>query len=136
MRYQANHQYASATTFVAWWPAELATTLPAGTTVVAVSPGNTPDTNASQKLPPLMRYLMFPLMKLIPGMSHTVADGAGRYLTAVGFGPEANGQFFASEPKKMTGALHRVETSVGTPASRAALWNATERAALAGAPQD
>ncbi|WP_372595265.1 SDR family NAD(P)-dependent oxidoreductase [Actinotalea sp.] len=136
VRYQPNNQYASAKMFVTWWAAELATRLPAGTTVVAVSPGNTPDTNAATTLPPLMRHVMFPLMKLVPGMSHTVADGASRYLQAVDFGQEANGQFFASKPKKMTGALHRIDgTTGGTAASRAALWNATERAAHAGAPR-
>ncbi len=134
VRYQPNNQYATAKMFVTWWAAELATKLPAGTTVTAVSPGNTPGTNASQNLPPLMRFVMFPLMRLIPGMTHTVADGAGRYLQAVAFGPETNGQFFASKPKKMTGPLHRIEPmTAGTPASRAALWNATERAARTGA---
>lgn len=63
--------------FVAWWAAQLATMLPEGMAVNAVSPGSTPDTNAINNASLYMRKLMIPIFKLIPGMSHSVADGAG-----------------------------------------------------------
>ncbi len=52
-----------------------------------------------------MKRLMMPIVKLIPGMSHTVDDGAKRYLAAINFGVENSGKFFASPPKKMTGPI-------------------------------
>ncbi len=48
---------------------------------------------------------MLPIMQLIPGMSHTVDDGAKRYLAAINFGVETSGKFFASPPKKITGPI-------------------------------
>jgi hypothetical protein len=56
-----------------------------------------------------MRNVMVPFFKLVPGMSHSVADGAGRYLAVAGYDERVTGRFFASPPKKMTGALTRVE---------------------------
>ncbi|MEA1902877.1 MAG: SDR family NAD(P)-dependent oxidoreductase, partial [Actinomycetota bacterium] len=43
-RYKGNDVYATTKLFAAWWAAELATRLPKGATVNAVSPGATPDT--------------------------------------------------------------------------------------------
>ncbi len=49
--------------------------------------------------------MMIPLMKLIPGMSHTPETAARRYLQASEFGTDVSGQFFASAPKKLTGPI-------------------------------
>ncbi len=107
--YKSGDQYATAKMLVAWWAAELSRRAPTGVTVNAVSPGSTPDTNAVKRAPWLMRNVMVPFFKLVPGMSHSVADGAGRYLEVAEYDERINGRFFASPPRKMTGALTRVE---------------------------
>ena len=128
--YKPSDVYATAKMFVVWWASELAKSLPTGITVNAVSPGSTPDTSAARDAPFYMRYLMVPIFKLLPGMSHSVADGAARYLEAADYGDEITGRFFASPPKKMTGPL--VESHVGqpdNPAGQHALMNVITKAA-------
>ncbi len=128
--YHSGNQYATVKMFAAWWAAELAQKLPSGMTVNAVSPGSTPDTNAARSAPFVMKRLMIPVLKLLPGMSHSIEDGAGRYLEAANFGPEVSGKFFASKPKKMTGPLHEIEmTHLDNPEAQDALWSATSRLA-------
>jgi NAD(P)-dependent dehydrogenase (short-subunit alcohol dehydrogenase family) len=105
-KYKAGDVYATAKVLVAQWAAELASRVPSGMAVSAVSPGSTPETNAIRNGTFVMRYLMVPLFRLIPGMSHSVAAGARRYLDAADRGTEVTGQFLGSAPKKMTGALH------------------------------
>ncbi|MEE8498444.1 MAG: hypothetical protein V3S62_07910, partial [Acidimicrobiia bacterium] len=69
-----------------------------------------------------------PFFKLVPGMSHSVADGAGRYLEAAGYGDDVTGKFFASKPKKMTGPLTEIEMDhLNDLAGRRALWNVTSK---------
>ncbi|MDH3308296.1 MAG: SDR family NAD(P)-dependent oxidoreductase [Acidimicrobiia bacterium] len=129
-KYRPNDVYATAKVFVAWWAAELARRLPDGMTVNAVSPGSTPDTNAARNAPFVMRYFMLPFFKLIPGMSHSIERGAGRYLEAAGYGPEVTGKFFASKPKKMTGPLAEMQMAhFDDPDGQKALWNVTSRMA-------
>ena len=128
--YKSGDQYATAKQFVAWWAAELAQMVPAGTTVNAVSPGSTPGTNADRHVNFAMKYLMMPILKIIPGMSHSIADGAGRYLEAAEFGADVNGKFFASPPKKMTGPLTEVKYEhLDRPEAQKALWQATTKVA-------
>ena len=128
--YKAGDTYATAKVFVAWWAAELARALPAGITVNAVSPGSTPDTNAINNAPFYMRKIMVPMFKLLPGMSHSVADGAGRYLEVAGYGPDVTGKFFASKPKKMTGPLAEIQMDhFDDRDGQRALWNVTSRVA-------
>lgn len=55
-------------------------------------PASTPDTNA----PLFVKHIMLPIYKFGPGMSHSVADGAGRYLEVAGYGSEQTGRFLAS----------------------------------------
>lgn len=125
-QYKPSDTYATAKLFVAWWAADLAQRLPRGMTVNAVSPGSTPDTNAIRNAPFYMRHLMIPLFKVLPGMSHSVADGAGRYLEAIGYDDEVTGRFFASPSKKMTGPLTEMRMDhLANPAGQAALWNVT-----------
>ncbi|MFV1963301.1 MAG: SDR family NAD(P)-dependent oxidoreductase, partial [Acidimicrobiia bacterium] len=124
--YKASNTYATAKVFVAWWAAELSRMLPDGMTVNAVSPGSTPETNAVRNAPFYMRRLMVPLFKLIPGMSHTVADGAGRYIEAASYDDEITGKFFASKPGKMIGPLEEIEMDhIQSRAGQGALWNKT-----------
>ena len=129
-KYHPGNTYATVKVFAAWWAAELARKLPEGMTVNAVSPGSTPDTNAIRNAPFFMRRVMLPIFKFIPGMSHSLGDGAGRYLEAARFGPEVTGKFFASKPKKMTGPLVEIEMDhFDNPQGQRALWNATSKVA-------
>lgn len=125
-KYKPSDVYATAKMFVVWWAAELAQSLPEGMTVNVVSPGSTPDTNAINNAPFYMRYLMVPMFKLVPGMSHSVEVGAGRYLEAAGYGDEITGKFFASRPKKMTGPLVEIQMDhLDNPTAQQALLNVT-----------
>ncbi len=138
VKYKPGNAYADAKLFVAWWAAALAPQLPDGTTVNAVSPGSAPDTDAGRNANFFMRHIMMPVLKKAPsrfGLAATVPDAARRYLEASSFGPDVNGQFFASAPKKMTGPLHRVTLEhVLDATSRDAAWNATVHLAGVGRP--
>jgi len=128
-KYKPSDVYATAKTFVVWWAAELARSLPEGMTVNAVSPGSTPYTNADRNAPFYMRYLMIPILKLVPGMSHSLEDGAGRYLEAAAYGGDVSGKFFASAPKKMTGPLVEIHNDhLDNPAAQQALMSVTSNA--------
>jgi len=128
--YKASDVYATAKMFVAWWAARLAHELPAGMTVNAVSPGSTPETNAARNAPFYMRKLMIPMFKLMPGMSHSVADGAARYLEVADYDDDVSGKFFASPPKKMIGPLVEVDLDhLNDLAGQQALWNVTTKVA-------
>jgi NAD(P)-dependent dehydrogenase (short-subunit alcohol dehydrogenase family) len=105
VKYEPNRAYADAKIVVAWWAAALARRLPPGMAVYAVSPGSTPDTKGLRNAGPALKWLMVPLVKLIPGMSHTPETAAHRYLQASEFGTDVSGQFFASAPKKLTGPI-------------------------------
>ena len=127
-RYKPSEQYATAKVLVAWWAAQLASRLPGGVTVNAVSPGSTPDTNAIRNAPFYMKYLMVPMFKLLPGMSHGVADGARRYLDVADLGDDVSGRFFASPPRKMTGELTQMEQAhISDVAAQEAAWETTVR---------
>jgi NAD(P)-dependent dehydrogenase (short-subunit alcohol dehydrogenase family) len=129
LKYKPAAVYANAKLFVAWWASSLAERLPEGSTVNAVSPGSAPGTEAGRNANFFMRNIMMPVMKRAPkrlGMAAPVSVAARRYIDASGFGPEVNGQFFASAPKKMTGPLTRVDLPhVNDRNSRDAAWNAT-----------
>lgn len=128
--YKPGDTYATAKLFVAWWAAELAQRLPKGMTVNVVSPGSTPDTNAARNAPFYMKKLMIPMFRLMPGMSHSVETGAGRYLEVAQYGDDVTGKFFASRPKKMTGPLVEIQMDhFDNPAGQRALWNVTTRVA-------
>lgn len=129
-QYHPGNTYATVKLFAAWWAAELAAKLPQGVTVNAVSPGSTPDTNAVRNAPFLMKRVLIPFFKIVPGMSHEVGDGASRYLQASEFGPEVTGKFFASKPKKMTGPLVDIKMDhFNNPAAQKAVWNVTTKVA-------
>lgn len=129
-KHNAANTYATAKQFVAWWAAELARTLPAGITVNAVSPGSTTGTDAPRNAPFFMKYVMVPVFSLLPGMSHSLADGAGRYIEATGYGDDITGKFFASKPKKMTGPIEEMRLDhLDNPAAQRALWNVASKVA-------
>jgi len=125
VKYQANRAYADAKIVVAWWAAALARRLPPGMAVYAVSPGSTPDTKGLRNAGPALKWLMVPLVKLIPGMSHTPETAAHRYLQASAFGTDVSGQFFASAPKKLTGPIEAMrQPHFHDRANQEAAWQA------------
>lgn len=105
VKYQPNRAHSDVKLIAAWWVAALSRRLPSGMAVYAVSPGSTPDTKGLRNAAPAVKWLMLPLVKLIPGMSQTPETSARRYIQASAFGTDVSGQFFASPPKKMTGPL-------------------------------
>ena len=117
--------YAMSKLMVAWWAAELSQTLPKGTTVNTVSPGGTPGTGFARSSGLGMRAMMRVMSVLGPlfGVMHTVEVGARRYFDAVQFDGHTNGQFFASAPKRFTGALVRVDSEgISDRDAQQALW--------------
>jgi NAD(P)-dependent dehydrogenase (short-subunit alcohol dehydrogenase family) len=105
VKYEPNRAHSDVKLIAAWWAAALSRRLPPGMAVYAVSPGSTPDTKGLRNAGPALKWLMVPLMKLIPGMSHTPETAARRYLQASEFGTDVSGLFFASAPKKFTGPI-------------------------------
>ncbi len=125
VKYEPNRAYADAKLIIAWWAAALARRLPSGMAVYAVSPGSAPDTKAVRNAGPALKWLMIPLMKLIPGMSHTPETAARRYLQASEFGTDLSGQFFASAPKKLTGPIEAMRhPHLHDRANQEAAWQA------------
>jgi len=128
VKYQPNRAYADAKIVVAWWVAALARRLPSGMAVYAVSPGSTPDTKGLRNAGPALKWLLLPMVKLIPGMSQTPEVAARRYLQASEFGTDVSGQFFASAPKKMTGPIEAMcQPHFHDHANQEAAWQAVVR---------
>ena len=126
-KYQPNRAFADAKLIVAWWAAALARRLPSGMAVYAVSPGSAPTTNAVRNAGPLTKWVLIPVTKLIPGMSHTPETAALRYLQASQFGTDVSGQFFASAPKKLTGPVEAMRhPHFHDRASQEAAWQAVD----------
>ncbi|MGB8907234.1 MAG: SDR family NAD(P)-dependent oxidoreductase [Candidatus Cybelea sp.] len=125
VKYEPNRAYTDAKLIIAWWAAALARRLLPGMAVYAVSPGSAPDTKAVRNLGPVMKSLMIPLIKLIPGMSQTPETAARRYLQASEFGADVSGQFFASAPKKLTGPIEAMRhPHLHDRANQEAAWQA------------
>ena len=105
VKYGPNNAYADAKLVVAWWAAALARRLPAGVAVYAVSPGASNATQVARNAGPLLKYLMIPIVNLIPGMNQPPETAARRYLQASEFGTDVSGQFFASAKGKFSGPM-------------------------------
>ncbi len=135
VKYEPNRAYTDAKLIIVWWAAALARRLPPGMAVYAVSPGSAPDTMAVRNLGPVMKSLMIPLIKLIPGMSQTPETAARRYLQASEFGTDVSGQFFASAPKKLTGPIEAMRhPHLHDRANQEAAWQAVVRVSGADFP--
>lgn len=105
LKYAPNNAYADAKLIIAWWVAALARRLPSDMAVYAVSPGASNDTKVARNAGPLLKYLMIPIVNLIPGMNQTPETAARRYLQASEFGTDVSGQFFASAQGKFSGPM-------------------------------
>jgi NAD(P)-dependent dehydrogenase (short-subunit alcohol dehydrogenase family) len=125
VKYEPRRAHSDVKLIAAWWAAALSRRLPPSIAVFAVSPGSTPDTKGMRNAGPALKWLMVPLMKLIPGMSHTPEIAAHRYLQASEFGTDASGQFFASAPKKFTGPIEAMrQPHFHDRANQEAAWQA------------
>jgi len=125
VKYAPNNAYADAKLIVAWWAAALARRLPSGMAVYAVSPGAANATNVARNAGPLLRYLMIPIVNLIPGMNQTPETAARRYLQASEFGTDVSGQFFASAPGKFSGPMEaQPQPHLHDGANQEAAWQA------------
>jgi hypothetical protein len=125
VKYVPNRAYADAKLIIAWWVAALARRLPSGMAVYAVSPGAATDTKAVRNAGPALKWLMIPLVSLIPGMNQTPETAARRYLQASAFGTDVSGQFFASAPGKLTGPIEaQRHPHLHDRASQEAAWQA------------
>jgi len=105
VKYVPNNAYADAKLIIAWWTAALARRLPSGMAVYAVSPGGATGTNVVRSAGFALRYLMIPIVNLIPGMNQTPETAASRYIQASKFGTDVSGQFFASAKGKFSGPM-------------------------------
>ncbi len=125
VKYEPNRAYADAKVIIAWWAAALARRLPSGMAVYAVSPGSAPDTKASRNANPALKYVLIPILKLVPGMTQTPETAARRYIQASEFGTDVSGQFFASAPSKLTGPIEAMQQPhLHDRASQEAAWQA------------
>src|SRR5579871_3899421 len=110
------------------WTAALARRLPSGMAVYAVSPGAATGTKVVRSAGPALRYLMIPIVSLIPGMNQTPETAARRYLQASEFGTDVSGKFFASAKGKFTGPIEvQLQPHLHDRASQEAAWQAVAR---------
>jgi len=125
VKYVPNNAYADAKLIIAWWTAALARRLPSGMAVYAVSPGGATGTNVVRSAGFALRYLMIPIVNLIPGMNQTPETAASRYLQASKFGADLSGQFFASAKGKFSGRMEvQRQPHLHDRASQEAAWQA------------
>lgn len=130
VKYKASNTYADAKMFVAWWAQQLARKLPPGMAVYTVSPGSAPDTDASRNAEGLMKYVLLPLFKLVPGKSMSVDTAAKRYLAAADYGTDVSGSFYASKPKKVVGPVEVMrQPHFHDRTNQAAAWEAVVKVA-------
>jgi len=125
VKYVPNNAYADAKVIIAWWTAALARRLPSGMAVYAVSPGGATGTNVVRSAGWALRYLMIPIVNLIPGMNQTPETAASRYIQASKFGTDVSGQFFASAKGKFSGPMEvQRQPHLHDRASQEAAWQA------------
>jgi NAD(P)-dependent dehydrogenase (short-subunit alcohol dehydrogenase family) len=125
VKYVPNNAYADAKLIIAWWTAALARRLPSGMAVYAVSPGAATDTKVVRNAGPALKYLMIPIVNLIPGMNQTPETAARRYLQASEFGTDVSGRFFASARGKFSGPIEaQRHPHLHDRASQEAAWQA------------
>lgn len=125
VKYSPNTAYADAKLMIAWWAEALARRLPSGMAVYAVSPGASNATNVARNAGPLLKYLMIPIVNLIPGMNQAPAVAARRYIQASEFGTDLSGHFFASAKGKFSGPMElQREPHLHDRASQEAAWRA------------
>ena len=90
------------------WMSALARKHP-GVRFISMSPGATSGTQVMNDLPPLQKimfkYLGFPILMPLLGMSHKLEKGAKRYVKAISDESLISGTFYASSDNKLTGPV-------------------------------
>ena len=125
VKYAPNNAYADAKLTIAWWAGALAHRLPSGMAVYAVSPGASNATNVARNAGPALKYLMIPIVNLIPGMNQTPETAASRYIQASEFGTQDSGKFFASAKGKFSGPMEvQPQPHLYDRANQEAAWKA------------
>ena len=84
VKYNPNNAYADAKLNVAWWAGALSERLPSGMAVYAVSPGASNATNVARNAGPALKYLMIPIVNLIPGMNQAPEVGGRSLHSGIG----------------------------------------------------
>ena len=103
----------------------MARRLPSGMAAYAVSPGGATATKVVRSAGPALRYLLIPIVNLIPGMNQTPETAARRYIHASKFGTDLSGQFFASAKGKFSGPMEvQRQPHLHDRASQEAAWQA------------
>ena len=76
---------------------------------ISMSPGATSGTQVMNDLPPLQKimykYIGFPILMPLLGMSHKLEKGAQRYVKAITDQSLVSGTFYASSENKLTGSV-------------------------------
>ena len=130
VKYTANNAYADAKLTVAWWAGALSQRLPSGMAVYAVSPGASNATNVARNAGPALKYLMIPIVNLIPGMNQAPEVAANRYIKASELGTEDSGKFFASAKGKFSGPMEvQPQPHLYDRANQEAAWQAVAKVA-------
>lgn len=125
VQYVPNNAYADAKLIIAWWVTALARRLSPDMAVYAVSPGGATATNVVRSASPMLKYVLIPIVNLIPGMNQTPQTAAGRYIQASEFGTDVSGQFFASAKGKFSGPIEvQREPHLHDRANQEAAWQA------------
>ena len=125
VKYAPNNAYADAKLTIVWWVGALARRLPSGMAVYAVSPGASNATKVARNAGPALKYLMIPIVNLIPGMNQTPETAASRYIQASEFGTDDSGKFFASAKGKFSGPMEvQPQPHLYDRASQEAAWKA------------
>ena len=128
VKYAPNNAYADAKLTIVWWVGALARRLPSGMAVYAVSPGASNDTNVARNAGPALKYLMIPIVNLIPGMNQPPETAASRYIQASEFGTGDSGKFFASAKGKFSGPMEvQPQPHLYDRASQEAAWKAVAK---------
>ena len=125
VKYTPNNAYADAKLTVAWWAGALSQRLPSGMAVYAVSPGASNATKVARNAGPALKYLMIPIVNLIPGMNQAPEVAASRYIQASELGTEDSGKFFASAKGKFSGPMEvQPQPHLHDRANQEAAWQA------------
>jgi NAD(P)-dependent dehydrogenase (short-subunit alcohol dehydrogenase family) len=135
-RHHWSTTYCTTKLFVALWAQALAPRLRPDLSVLAVSPGNVPTTNAGRRQPWAFRAMLAMVGAIGPslGMTTPASVGAKRYLDAMRLDRAQTGSFLASPKGKLVGPLTRQNAPHLTdPASAAACWRAVQ--SLTGEPE-
>lgn len=76
---------------------------------ISMSPGATSGTEVMNDLPPIQKlmfkYIGFPILMPLLGMSHNLEKGAKRYIQAISDDSLITGKFYASHDNKLTGPV-------------------------------